>query len=192
MRLRSDRRGATDERSRAPRRPSGRRDQTGPARSTPPPRVRHGRSEPYVQDRRAARALGRVDGPRGQRDGSAVVRRRLTNKGRRRTVTLAVATTLFLGVLFVAVFPTRTMLQQRSDTRAASAELAALGRERAALRKKVAEQNDPATIEQRAREQGWVWPWEESYSILPAPVPAIGLPDTWPFTGLEQLLTSRP
>ena len=140
---------------------------------------------------RSADALARVDGPRGQRDGSVTVRRRHVSKARRRAVTLAVVTTLFLGVLFVAVFPTRTLLQQRADTRAASAELVALSKERAALRKKIAEQNDPKTVEQRAREQGWVRPGEESYSVLPAPVPAIGLPNTWPFTGVEQLLTSQ-
>jgi len=103
-----------------------------------------------------------------------------------------VAATLFLGVLFVAVFPTRTMLQQRADTNAAAAELDALAAERSALRKKVAQQNDPETVEQRAREQGWVRPGEESYSVLPAPVPPIGLPNLWPFTGVEQLLSTQP
>jgi cell division protein FtsB len=103
-----------------------------------------------------------------------------------------VATTLFLGVLFVAVFPTRTMLKQRADTNAAAAELDELAAERAALRKKVAQQNDPKTVEQRAREQGWVRPGEESYSVLPAPVPPIGLPSLWPFAGVEQLLSSQP
>ena len=96
---------------------------------------------------------------------------------------LAVAATLFLGVLFVAVFPTRTMLKQRSDTNAAERELEALASERAALRRKVAQQNDPKTIEKRAREQGWVRPGEEAYSVLPGPGGTSGL---WPFTTTGQ------
>src|SRR6476469_2834265 len=143
MRLRPDRRGAAPERSRSPRRPSGRRDRSGPPRVAPPSIASPRR------DRRSAAALGRVAGTRGQRDGSATVRRQRSTKARRRTVTFAVAVTLFLGVLFVAVFPTRTMLKQRADTNAAAAELDALAKERAALRSKVAQQNDPKTVEQR-------------------------------------------
>ncbi|CAN5294234.1 hypothetical protein BH20ACT3_BH20ACT3_14480 [soil metagenome] len=34
-------------------------------------------------------------------------------------------------------------------------------------------------------------PCEDTYNIPPAPAEPIGLPDTWPFTGVERALGAR-
>ena len=99
---------------------------------------------------------------------------------------------ILLGVLFVAVFPTTTYLRQRTDTRQAEAQLRAVEAERAAIKRESDKLTTPAEIEKRAREEfGYKKPGEETYNILPAPADAIGLPDTWPFTGVERALGGR-
>ena len=46
-------------------------------------------------------------------------------------------------------------------------------------------------IEKEARAGGYVMPGEEAYSVLPAPVDPVGLPEVWPFTGVERALGAR-
>ncbi|MCU1452642.1 MAG: septum formation initiator [Acidimicrobiales bacterium] len=148
-------------------------------------RSRHG------LDRRSRRALGRVDGGRGQRDGETA-RRRQARRPRRRLVFAMGVSVLLVGVLFVAVFPTRTYLAQRAATRKADARLAQLAAEKRTLDAQATRLETPAEIERLAREWfGMVRPGEEAYAVLPKPVPPIGLPDIWPFTGLDQRLTTR-
>ena len=79
---------------------------------------------------------------------------------------------VLVGILFVAVLPTRTLLQQRRDTAAATAELRELRERNDALEERAARLRDPREIEQLAREQyGLVRPGEEPYVVLPAPPP---------------------
>jgi cell division protein FtsB len=144
-----------------------------------------------MSDRRTKRALGRVDGPRGQRDGAAE-RKRQAKRPRRRLVFAFGISVLLVGVLFVAVFPTRTYLAQRTATRRADARLAELAAEKKTLQAQARRLSTPAEIESLARAQfGLVRPGEEAYAVLPPPTPPLGLPDIWPFTGLQQRLTSR-
>jgi hypothetical protein len=71
------------------------------------------------------------------------------------------------GVLAVAVFPTSTYLDQRSDTTAEE-------------------------IERLAREQyNLVFPGEEAYAVLPAPLPELDLPALWPFGEMLQPTTAQ-
>lgn len=75
-----------------------------------------------------------------------------------------------VGVLFVAVFPTRTWLGQRRDLEATERRLQVLSRENAELAGRVQLLNTDAEIERLAREQyNLVRPGEEAYAILPAP-----------------------
>ena len=47
-------------------------------------------------------------------------------------------------------------------------------------------------IEQQAKEQlNMVNPGEEAYNILPAATDPIGLPEGWPFTGVERVFGAR-
>lgn len=109
-------------------------------------------------------------------------------RARRRALAGLVATVLFLGVLLFGVFPTKQWLQQRRDTAAAEAELADLRAERAKINKEQALLETPEEIERRAKEDfGYVNPGEEAYNILPAPTDPIGLPEGWPFTGVERV-----
>ena len=84
----------------------------------------------------------------------------------------ALVVLVLVGILFVAVLPTRTLLQQRRDTRAATAELRELRERNEALEERAQRLRDPREIEQLAREQyGLVRPGEEPYVVLPAPPP---------------------
>jgi len=94
---------------------------------------------------------------------------------------------LFVGVLLFGVFPTRQWFDQRRETADAEAELAAVRAERAEVAKEQERLQTPEEIERIAREDfGMVEPGEEAYNILPAPVDPIGLPEGWPFTGVER------
>jgi cell division protein FtsB len=84
----------------------------------------------------------------------------------------ALVVLVLVGILFVAVLPTRTLLQQRRDTKAATAELQELRERNEALEERARRLRDPREIEQLAREQyGLVRPGEEPYVVLPAPPP---------------------
>ena len=90
----------------------------------------------------------------------------------KRVVGPALVVLVVLGILFVAVLPTRTLLQQRRDTKAATAELRELRERNDALEERARRLRDPREIEQLAREQyGLVRPGEEPYVVLPAPPP---------------------
>jgi len=97
-------------------------------------------------------------------------------------------TVLLIGVLFVAVFPTSTWWNQHQDTVKAEAQLRDLEAESTRVRKATERLGTDAEIEAQARRNGYVKPGEEAYYILPQPVAPIGLPDSWPFTGVEQAL----
>ena len=147
--------------------------------------------KPAANRRASARALGEVDGPRGQRDGrNRAARARV--QGRRRLMVGLAATVILVGVLFVAVFPARTYFDQQAATKAAEAELREVREERAAVRRESERLETPEEIEKRAREEfGYKKPGEETYNILPAPAEPIGLPESWPFTGVERALGAR-
>jgi cell division protein FtsB len=84
----------------------------------------------------------------------------------------ALVVLVLVGILFVAVLPTRTLLQQRRDTKAATAELRELRERNGRLEERAQRLRDPREIEQLAREQyGLVRPGEEPYVVLPAPPP---------------------
>ncbi len=100
-------------------------------------------------------------------------------------------TVVFLGVLVVAVFPTRTWLDQRRDTKTAEAQLATLQSERARIAREATRLDTDEEIEKEARAGGYVMPGEEAYSVLPAAVDPVGLPEVWPFTGVERALGAR-
>ena len=83
-----------------------------------------------------------------------------------------VVTLVAVGVLFVAVFPTRTWLGQRTELQATQRRLQVLSTENAELAARVQRLNTDAEIERLAREQyNLVRPGEEAYAILPSPPP---------------------
>jgi len=126
---------------------------------------------------------------RGQRDGATVTANRVRNRGRRRLVGALAATVVMVGVLFVAVFPLQTYRTQRAATVKAESELRDVRKERARVKRETELLLTDGEIERQARGKfGFQWPGEETYNILPAPTDPIGLPETWPFTGLERAL----
>jgi Tfp pilus assembly protein PilN len=87
-----------------------------------------------------------------------------------------------VGVLAFGVFPTSTYLQQRRDTDEAEQRLAVLQAQNDAYEARVARLQTAEEIERLAREQyNLVFPGEEAYAVLPAPLPELDLPAVWPF-----------
>lgn len=164
----------------AARKPAARK----PATSTRTPAA----STRAAKDRRA---LGKVDGPRGQRDGRQRDARKKQARVRRRIAGLVVSSVLVVGVLFAAGFPLHTYLQQRSDSAKAAAELEQVKAERKAINDERTRLDSPEGVEQRARDLGYVKPGEQAYNILPGKTDPLGLPDGWPFTGVEDVLRGR-
>ena len=107
----------------------------------------------------------------------------------RRSVVPLVLVLIVLVVLFYAVLPTRTYLDQGSATDDARAELTALLEENDALRSRLNVLAQPEEIERLARsEYNLVYPGEEAYAILP-PVPQpVEIPDLWPLNALVSSL----
>jgi len=86
------------------------------------------------------------------------------------------------GVLAFAVFPTGTYLDQRSDTAEAEERLAVLRDQNDAYEARLERLQTVEEIERLAREQyNLVFPGEEAYAGLPAPLPELQLPTLWPF-----------
>ena len=95
----------------------------------------------------------------------------------RRTALPLIAGLVFIGLLFLAVFPTRTYLAQRRDRAAAEAQLQLLSRQNRSLEQRARLLHTDAEIERLAREQyNLVRPGEEAYALLPAPASATAPP----------------
>ena len=103
----------------------------------------------------------------------------------RRSVIPLVLVLIALAVLFYAVLPTRTYMDQRSATSDARAELAALVDENDALRSRLKALSQPEEVERLARsEYNLVYPDEEAYAILPLAPQPVEIPDLWPLNAL--------
>ena len=92
----------------------------------------------------------------------------------RRAVWPLVTGVVVVGVLFLAVFPTRTWLDQRRQRDAVAERVAVLREQNARLERRAGQLHTDAEIERLAREQyNLVRPGEEAYALLPAgPDPA--------------------
>jgi cell division protein FtsB len=91
-----------------------------------------------------------------------------------------------VAALAIGVFPTRSFLQQRADTKETQHRLAVLREQNAELQQQLEALNTPEEIERLARSQyNLVKPGEEAYAVLPAPLPPLQLPDLWPFGSLQ-------
>jgi cell division protein FtsB len=110
------------------------------------------------------------------------------SRGRRvgRTLGLVGGGAGLVLALGLGVFPTRSFLDQRAQVSEAEQRLAVLREQNAALADQLDELSTPEEIERLAREEyNLVRPGEEAYSVLPAPLPALELPQVWPFGPLS-------
>ncbi len=80
---------------------------------------------------------------------------------------VAVAALALIGVMALAVFPTKAWLGQRRDLRALVAQEAALASENQALQARTDELRSDPEIERLARQYNLVKPGEETYFIQP-------------------------
>jgi cell division protein FtsL len=92
---------------------------------------------------------------------------------------LALFFVVLVGLLFAFVYPTRTFLDQRSQTNKAREQLETLRSENARLTRESKRLSTDAEIERIARERyGLVKPGERSFVILPTPTTAPPAPST--------------
>ena len=92
--------------------------------------------------------------------------------GARRSVWAVPVAVVAVGVLMVAVFPTRTYLAQRASVRAAEQQLGVIDEQNRLLEERVRLLNDETEIERLAREEyHLVHPGEEAYALVPQPTP---------------------
>ena len=84
-------------------------------------------------------------------------------------VRLAAASVVLVGLLFAFVYPTRTFLDQRSETQKARTQLDILHTENKRLAREAKRLQGSAEIERRARQYGLVKPGEHPFVIIPAP-----------------------
>jgi cell division protein FtsL len=83
---------------------------------------------------------------------------------------VALFVVVLVGLLFAFVYPTRTFLDQRTETNKARAQLELLQSENARLARESKQLSTDAEVERLAREKyGLVKPGEQPYVILPAP-----------------------
>ncbi len=90
---------------------------------------------------------------------------------------VAVASVVFVGFLFGAVFPTRTYLAQRRAISAATERLNLFKEQNGRLEAEAGRLQNDQEIERIARERyNLVKPGEEAYAIVPVPKPETPLP----------------
>ena len=107
----------------------------------------------------------------------------------RRVLWPALFIVAFAAFVVVAVFPTRTYLDQRASTADAEARLDEVVRQNDALQARVDALQTDEEVERLAREEyGLVKPGEEAYHILPPAEDPIDLPDVWPLERLDDRL----
>ena len=83
---------------------------------------------------------------------------------------IVVASVIFIGILFGAVYPTRTYLAQRRDLRAAHQKLALFKEQNAHLDAEAKRLESDAEIERIARARfNLVKPGEEAYAVVAVP-----------------------
>jgi cell division protein FtsB len=89
----------------------------------------------------------------------------------RRAVRILLVVLAIGGLLLLFVLPGRTWLQQRSAMSGAERRLTAIQKENQDLARRAAQLQNPAYVEQIARQQyGLVKPGEKAYGILPPTV----------------------
>ena len=98
----------------------------------------------------------------------------MTRRAVRRAVWPLVTGVVVVGVLFLAVFPTRTWLDQRRQRDTVAERVSVLREQNRRLQARARQLHTDAEIERLAREQyNLVRPGEEAYALLPAgPAPA--------------------
>src|SRR5207245_48187 len=89
-----------------------------------------------------------------------------------RRVVIAVVTLAIVAVLFIAVFPTQALLDQRRERQAMAAQVARVTNRNDVLEAEARKLQNDAEIERLAREQyNLVRPGEEAYALLPSAPP---------------------
>jgi cell division protein FtsB len=83
---------------------------------------------------------------------------------------IAIIVLIFIAILFLFVFPTRSFLAQRRAVTNAQQDVEVMREQNRRLADEAARLQTPQEIERRAREQyHYVYPGERAYSVIPAP-----------------------
>jgi len=101
---------------------------------------------------------------------SKTKRKPKADTGRRKAMArAALGSVVLVGLLFAFVYPTRTFLDQRSDTSRARAQLELLQTENKRLAQEAKKLQSDSEIERRGRAYGLVKPGERPFVIIPEP-----------------------
>jgi cell division protein FtsB len=91
---------------------------------------------------------------------------------RMRRAGVAAGSAALAALLVYAIFPVRTILDQRTATQRARERLEKISAENERLESQTEELRDPAKVEEMGRrDYGLVFPGQESYGVLPPPAP---------------------
>jgi cell division protein FtsB len=121
-------------------------------------------------------------------DDEAPPRRRRRRKSR--FVLPLLGSFVAVGALFIGVFPTRAILDQRRQLAQAQQRLDQVDARNQELEDRVQALGTDDEIERLAREEyDLVFPGQEAYAILPSPPAPPAVPDAWPFRQLHDAVT---
>ncbi len=114
-------------------------------------------------------------------------------RGFRLSLWLGLLALVVAGLGLLAVLPTRAWLDQRSQMKDKTQQLAALQARNAKLTDQLGHLQAPEAVDEVAREKlGLVRPDEKALAVLPAPkLTLAALPAQWPYNLLQQLATTR-
>lgn len=106
-----------------------------------------------------------------------------------RIATVLVGAVVVAAVVFLFVFPTAQWNDQRNRIADTRAQVEQAESEIDALEGRIADLEDPRTIEYIARERfGFVRPDEAAFRLQAPPVDAATFPDAWPWRGFSHLV----
>jgi cell division protein FtsB len=100
---------------------------------------------------------------------------------------------IMVGVLLLAVLPTRAWFTQRRQLAASEQRLAVLKAENRKLSDQLAALQNPAEVQRVARDQfNLVKPGEQVINVLPLPaLSTAALPDEWPYSVVRSIAAAR-
>lgn len=125
-------------------------------------------------------------------DKSAPKRKRRSVRLVARTISLLAVTAVLIGLLFVAVFPTRAFLDQRAAIDQTADDIGSARAQIETLEARVDDFNNRIAVARIARERfSLVFEGEELFRLSARPSEAVNLPSAWMWPGFERLVRDR-
>jgi len=109
-----------------------------------------------------------------------------------KTISLVAVTAVLIGLLFVAVFPTRAFLDQRASIDQTADDIDSARAQIETLEARIDDFNDRIAVARIARERfSLVYEGEELFRLSARPSEAVDLPPAWMWPGFERIVRDR-